>query len=203
MKKILCLCMIFILFLTGCSNTLNSEIPNDLNAMNGKSEYTIASVTADYQEYDTPDKIVNAATNIYVGTVKEISYEIIDMQTAKAVSSIESADISPMLYTVYTIEIVNSLKGENSTEIELAVMGGIEGFKESEQYSKLEAAGLLSKYGGIPVVAGEKAILGIGEDYLFCVRRSSGDYDLVINLTQYAHRIDSDNAEVILKSIQK
>ena len=210
MKKIVCLCMILMIFLVGCSNSLDSEnsssldfeIPYDLNLKNSESDYTIVSISADYPEYTTADEIANAAANIYVGKVKEISYEIIDMQTAKAVDSIELTDISPMLYTVYTIEIVNTLKGEDSVEIELAVLGGIEGFDESEQYSKLESFGMLDRYKGIPVVSDKKAVLGLNEEYLFCVRRSSGDYDLVINLTQFAHRIDSENATAIIEALK-
>ena len=199
MKKIISLCIaILTLCMVGCSNSLNSKIPNDLNVSNPKEDSKYIYLSADYPMYDSADEVEKASTNIYVGIVKDISFEIIDMKTAKTVYS---ANGSPMLNTVYTIEIKESLKGENPTEVNIAVIGGIEGYKEFEQYNKWESIGMIGQYGGIPIVADEKATLGIGEEYLFCVYRSTGDYDLGINLTQFAHHIDSENAKAIIDAV--
>ena len=110
MKKILSFCIaMFILCMVGCSNSLNSEIPNDLKVEYETSNYEYVALSADYPMYASADEIVSASTNIYIGTVKEISFEIIDMKTGMTVYS---DDGSPMLNTVYTIEIKESLKGE-------------------------------------------------------------------------------------------
>lgn len=213
MKRIAILLLVLLLCMLGCSSEnldkLNSEktdelideIVDDLEIDNTETDSIFVSVSADYPMYSSASEIVSAATNIYTGTVKEIAYEIIDMKTAKADESPESVSTSRMLYTVYTVELSETLKGESATEIKVAVMGGIKGYKEEEQYGKLESSNLLSEWGGIPVVANKKITLGSDREYLFCVNRFE-DYDLVINLTQFAYHIDSENATAIMEALK-
>ena len=180
-----------------------SSKEDDKNNDNSMSDYTIVSYSADYPLYKNYYDIANAATNIYIGTVESITYEIIDMKTGKVDDSPKSQSSSRMLYTVYTISVKSSLKGENPSEIKICRIGGLVGYNEKQQYDKMLKSGLLNRYNGIPVVAvDEGVILDIGSEYLFCTKRSSSEFDFVINPTQFAHKTNSEEAELIVKSIQ-
>ena len=204
MKNILLLFIaVLVLCLFGCSssnnesNFLNDKKVSGVNLENVSSEYTFSKVYVDYPEYNTEKELVEAASNIYVGVVTKISYEIIDMQTGKVDSSPESKSNSRMLYTIYTLSVKNSLKGENPSEIKIRRIGGTIGHHEDEQYTKMKSSGLMSEYGGIPVVDIANNV-NIGSEYLFCVKRSASGFDIVLNLTQFAYQVDSVEAEGIM-----
>lgn len=204
MKNMLLLFIaVLVLCLFGCSssnnesNFLNDKKVSGVNLENVSSEYTFSKVYVDYPEYNTEKELVEAASNIYVGVVTKISYEIIDMQTGKVDSSPESKSNSRMLYTIYTLSVKNSLKGENPSEIKIRRIGGTIGHHEDEQYTKMKSSGLMSEYGGIPVVDIANNV-NIGSEYLFCVKRSASGFDIVLNLTQFAYQVDSVEAEGIM-----
>ena len=200
-RAIICFFVIALVavIMAGCTNSLNNEVPDDLKSKVQKSTHQTILVHADYPVYNSTEEIANAATNIYVGTVKDISFEVIDMKTGKADNSSESLSTSRMLYTVYTISVTDSIKGDNPEEIKICTLGGIAGYNEENQFNKLRSSGLLTKYNGIPITK-SKCSLAVGNKYLFCTSRTVGDYDFVINLTQFAHRIDSDNATAIIRA---
>lgn len=202
MKKIilyLCLIAAVVATCTSCSSSLNN---NEQIGESGK--YATVSIHADYPEYKTADEIVNGATNIYSGIIKDISFEIIDYKTGIADSSPVSDSTSRMLYTVYTVSVRESIKGENSSEIKICRMGGLKGYKEEQQYSILCSSGLIDKYNGIPMVNEECELeLNIDNSYLFCTRRTVGEYDFVINLDQFATPTSSDIASLIINSVNQ
>lgn len=59
------------------------------------------------------------------------------MKTGKTDNSPESLSTSRMLYTVYTISVSDSVKGDNPEEIRICTLGGIAGYNEEAQFSKL------------------------------------------------------------------
>jgi hypothetical protein len=206
MKKIMSLCvaMLIVFSFFGCAASVD-DVPNDDfdngDVNNDKSNYTFVSLHADYPFYYNVEDITNAAANIYIGTVKSVTFEIIDMKTGKIDNSSKSQSSSRMLYTVYTVSVKTSLKGDNPSEIKIRRIGGLVGHKESEQFKKMQDSGLLSKYDGIPVISDIDSIeLDVDGEYLFCTNRYGGDFDSVINLTQFAHSMDSNEAKLILKS---
>lgn len=183
-------------------NLLKNEIVNDLD-IEGKIPENAQILNMDWPMYSNAEDLCNAATQIYTGIVRDISFEIIDYVTGKADASATSESSHRMLYTVYTISLTKSIKGNNHEEIKIGRIGGIVGYKEAEQYSKLESSGLLNGYRGLPVVADTWATLDIGKEYLFCTARSRGDYDFVINPTQFVHYLDSYNASLIMQISEK
>lgn len=185
--------------MAGCTNSLNNEIPDDLKSEVQESTNRTISVQASYPVYNTAEEIADAATNIYAGTVKDISFEVIDTKTGKTDNSSDSLSTSRMLYTVYTISVSDSVKGDNPEEIRICTLGGIAGYNEEAQFSKLRSSGLITKYNGIPITE-SKCSLAVGSKYLFCTSRTVGDYDFVVNSTQFAHRMDSDNATAIIRA---
>jgi len=101
-----------------------------------------------------------------------------------------------MLYTVYTVEITDNYKGENDKTIQICVEGGIAGLNDEKQYQLLQESGLLTRYGGIPIYESGKK-LDLNASYLFCTRRSDGDYDFIVNMDQFAYFTDSASATQI------
>ena len=70
------------------------------------------------------------------------------MPTGETVDASDSSEASRMLYTVYTVQLSDSFKGENPHEIKIYRIGGLIGYKESVQYSMIEKAGFFDEYHG-------------------------------------------------------
>lgn len=183
----------------GCNKAINNQFPNDL-VVSTETEHPMITQSPEWSVYNTAAEIVTASTNIYTGKVKSISFEIVNMKTGTADSSAASGKTDCMLYTVYTVDVLKSYKGDNSGEIKICVIGGIAGYRENEQYDALQAAGLYEQYNGIPVVDG-RCSLAIDGEYLFCTSRTAGGYDFVINKTQFAHAVNSQNYTAITSAI--
>ena len=132
----------------GCNKAINNQFPNDL-VVSTETEHPMITQSPDWPVYNTAAEIVTASSNIYTGKVKNISFEIVNMKTGTADSSAASGKTDCMLYTVYTVDVLKSYKGDNSGEIKICVIGGIAGYRENEQYDALQAAGLYEQYNGI------------------------------------------------------
>ena len=103
------------------------------------------------------------------------------------------------LYTVYTVEVDKNYKGDNPALIKICKTGGIDGYKVKEQYDLMKKSGMTEKYSGIPI-CNDDCSLTVGSTYLFCTSRTVGDFDFIINPTQFAHSISSNNAKAIINS---
>ena len=162
----------------------------------------ILSAEADYPFYDSAAEVAGAAASIYTGTVTDISFEIINMTTGETVSASDSSSASRMLYTVYTVRLTDSFKGDNPDEIKIFIYGGLSGYGESLQYSIAESAGLTEEYHGIPATADAGTTkLTVGAQYLFCTVRPAEGHDVPINPTQFAYDPTSASAAEIIARI--
>lgn len=197
---VIMLSLIMTVGFAGCNQAINDQFPNDL-AVSAESEHQMFTLSPDWAVYNTAEDIVAASSNIYTGKVKNISFEVVNMKTGTSESSAVSDGNDCMLYTVYTVDVANSYKGSNSGEIKICSIGGIAGYKEDEQVNALKAAGLYEEYNGIPVVSGGCS-LAIDNEYLFCTSRTVGEYDFVINKTQFAHATDSQNYDTIISAVK-
>ena len=163
----------------------------------GEVEYI--QIYRDYPVYKTASEIVNNSSKIYIGTVKNISFEIIDMNTGKVDEDYNSKSNLRMLYTVYTISVKNSLKGDKFEEVKIYRMGGLRDYKINEQYGKIKESGLFEKYQGIPLLYCNNYISPVLErEYLFC----TNEWDYAINPTQFACEINSRIAEKIIEILK-
>ena len=188
--------------LSGCAQ--NQVLPKDDELPNvtvpTETEFPLASVHADWPVYQTAEELVNAATNIYTGKITDISFDIIDYKTGKSDPSNLSESRYRMLYTVYTIEVEKSYKGDNDQTEKLCLMGGVPGFNDEVQYQLARSSGLIDQYEGIPVLSFKHKKINIGESYLFCTHRSiTGNHDYVINPDQFAFYKDSESSAQIQK----
>lgn len=178
--------------------------PDDTNEAEASSYYHTVLTHFDYPSYSSAAEVSKAAENVYTGTVTDISFEIIYMQTGETVDTGDSSEASRMLYTVYTVQLSDSFKGENPDEIKIYRIGGLIGYKESLQYNMIEKAGLFDEYHGIPVTTDADASkLTVGAQYLFCTVRPVGGHDVPINPTQFAYDPASASANEIIAQIRQ
>lgn len=209
MKKILVLLvslLVFTIFFTGCNNLTDrgeNEMNSNASATGTFSEtnYPLIELHADWIIYATKEEVVDASTNIFTGRIVDVSFEIIDMETGKVDRDNMSESRWRMLYTVYTISVTNSIKGDNPSEVKVRIMGGKPGYQEREQYELVQTSGLISKYEGIPVCTECKSAVALLQDktYLFCTVRFGEEFDCMINPTQFAYPADSEDAQLISK----
>ena len=186
---------------TGCTAEMT---PDDTNEAEASSYYHTVLTHFDYPSYSSAAEVSKAAENVYTGTVTDISFEIIYMQTGETVDTSDSSEASRMLYTVYTVQLSDSFKGENPEVIKIYRIGGLIGYKESLQYNMIEKAGLFDEYHGIPVTTDADASkLTVGAQYLFCTVRPVDGHDVPINPTQFAYDPDSASANEIIAQIRQ
>ena len=186
---------------TGCTAEMT---PDDTNETEASSYYHTVLTHFDYPSYSSAAEVSKAAENVYTGTVTDISFEIICMQTGETVDTSDSSEASRMLYTVYTVQLSDSFKGENPEVIKIYRIGGLIGYKESVQYNMIEKAGLFDEYHGIPVTTDADASkLTVGAQYLFCTVRPVEGHDVPINPTQFAYDPASASANEIIAQIRQ
>ena len=183
---------------TGCTAEMT---PDDTSEAEESSYYHTVLTHFDYPSYSSAAEVSKAAENVYTGTVTDISFEIIYMQTGETVDASDSSEASSILYTVYTVQLSDSFKGENPDEIKIYRNGG---YKESVQYNMIEKAGLFDEYHGIPVTTDADASkLTVGAQYLFCTVRPVEGHDVPINPTQFAYDPASASANEIIAQIRQ
>ena len=102
--------------------------PDDTNEAEASSYYHTVLTHFDYPSYSSAAEVSKAAENVYTGTVTDISFEIICMQTGETVDTSDSSEASRMLYTVYTVQLSDSFKGENPEVIKIYRIGGLIGY---------------------------------------------------------------------------
>ncbi len=201
-KRLIVLFCIILICLPSCEKTITDEYPKDIPIEIESENYNIINIQADWPYYRTSEDIIKAATNIYIGKVTNISFEILDMKTGQIDRSKESTSTTRMLYTVYTISVRDSIKGDNPKEIKICYTGGLSNYHTAEQYNLLSQSSLLTKYNGIPIINSDCS-LAIDKEYLFCTLRTTTEFDFILNPTQFAHHIDSENAKMIIQSCNK
>lgn len=201
---ILCLSLGLLIFVNSNSSNakpsqylLEDIIISDLEIDSKKSEY-VRIIDRDWLFYNNAIDLTNAATNIYSGVVKDISFTIVDYATGTIDVSPESKSTHRALYTIYTIETTTSIKGSNPEEISVCILGGIPGYKEENQFSIQEKAGLFNDDCKFIPIIGKCTTLKVGKEYVFCTVRTIENLDFVINPTQFAHNIGSHNAKLII-----
>jgi len=194
----LALCIIMILLmLIGCSKS-KSESPQNTYLVNGddlthyssnqsenNSNIKISYFHADWPYYDSLDTLVDASSNVFEGKISNIYFDIIDLHTGEPASE-ESKTSELHLYTIYEVEVNSSYKGINTDKVYIKVIGGMEGYQETTQYSKLCEYDMYDDEIGIWILDCFEP-LTIGKTYLFLTSGQTGPYHKIINNTQFAY----------------
>lgn len=138
----------------------------------------------DYLTYDTAQDLVDAADLMFVGTVKEVTYEMLDVRLNKNVGE---GELFP--YTLYKIELSEVYKGNISEDsIILKCMGG--------------------KFSNMEYVVEDAPNILEGETYLFLAETYINTYPSLLNISQACYDINSaeavseeENGEIQLSQI--
>ena len=137
------------------ATTNNDPIPTDTAPANLK----FSTVHGDWIGYSTVEKLMQDATNVFEGKLTEISFRVVDFQDVK------TGKVYSYLYTIYDFEVTSSYKGENVGTVHVGLFGGMEGYKEAEQYNAMVHGGIYNEKSGIPILDGYTHPT-IGESYL-------------------------------------
>lgn len=139
-------------------------------------------VTVDWVFYPNAGELIDAATDIFCGRVKGVSF---------AVGPGLSPSDGAMLYTVYTVDVTETCKGSADGTVEVRMPGGI-GVRLREQDAIRREAGLR------PVIL-DNVELEVGETYLFCTRAEGAFYGN-LGMWQFVYPVGSDGAAVIRRA---
>lgn len=175
--------MTLLLIFWGCSHRDGDYQSTPTNPQSAKISY----FHADWPEYQSLDLLVAAASNVFEGKITNIFFEVIDLHTGELAEK-DSESAEPFLYTIYEVEIGSSLKGENSEKTYVKVIGGMPGYKETEQCEKMKEYKIYNDELGILVLDCFEP-LTIGNSYLFLTEKQASAYHEIINGTQFAYAV--------------
>ena len=148
----------------------------------------------DYPYYNTVPDLASKANQVFSGRVKNISFEMLDMQTMQPLKDGEGSQWA-MLFTVYEIEAEEVYAGTPNI-VKLRIEGGI-----SSRYEKTQIALLGNER--IPVMVDLPA-LTIGTKYLFALYHTDdSEYSSILNplqsiYTESAEQTGGFSAEEII-----
>ena len=190
--RMIALCLL--LNLVGCAHkeTENETVPY----LTAPSNEAYSKIHADWAVYDSTEKLIEASTDIFSGELTDISFDMIDIKTGKSCRADDQDRENRMLHTIYTVNVSKVYKGESDSVRKICVIGGLPGVKEQEQLQVLKAFDPSDQSPVIPMLDSNRK-LKIGETYLFCTSRTDGDFDNIVNISQFVFYTTSDTAKQI------
>lgn len=166
---ILMILTIFIISLTSCTddNIMNSSQLVESTLNNRNVEYF--ELSAYWRVYKDTNGLMEFANLVFIGKITGISFEVLDMGTLQAPKG-ESDDESPMLNTMYDIDVITLYKGDLVETVRLRAEGGrCDDFVE-EQIKELDKYDQKGIY-----ILDDMPEINIGETYLFTLFKAD-DY---------------------------
>lgn len=155
------------------------------------TEHVFTEIAGDWPYYATAEELTAASDSVFKGKLTDISFVTADLSGSSR---------NDMLYTVYTVEVEKTFKGEDVPVRKIMKPGGIEGYNEQEQIEALAAAGLPGNT--IPCIK-NIGRLTPGNEYLFCVTERTETYDNIVNPSQFVFDLNSENAIGVVEYLEK
>ena len=155
----------------------------------------------DWPYFSTAEELTEKASDVYTGTVTDISFDVIDLKTGKTACKDLAEAEYPMLCVIYTIETEDYYKGSQREVVQLKTEGGWAGFKDDEQRAVLDDFENIEK-DRVYFEADQFDRLSVGETYVFCTQSLAGGPDYIYNPNQFAFQIDSANAKAVLACVK-
>lgn len=139
----------------------------------------------DWVMYDSAEELVKAGDIICTGKVTDISFELLDKKTARALTDGDDPK-NGELNTIYEIEVTKQYHsyredGIRFDKLKFRVMGGLEDYKTDEQLELLKGTG-----DDTILVMHEPPEIKIGEEYLFILKQYDNTLPCIINAPQAA-----------------
>lgn len=167
---------------SGCAlSPKNSEISETQKAAatnaEDNTEGSTVSVSAEYPEYENANTLVDSSDLIFSGTVKDISYEQLDVRTEKEEGS--ETDGEKLPYTIFEISVDQVYKG--------SIDGGTIRIKRLGEQTDDTESDLSDLDDAIDI--------SIGNTYLFLTKTYADSYPSLVNMAQSAYNMEDAQGE--------
>ena len=140
--------------------------------------------TSDWPLYSSAKDLIDNADLVFIGKITGIDFEVLDSSTALPVSE-NTPNYARQLYTIYTVEISQTYKGDTTDVTKIRVMGGVVDYNIDTQLEIMENGNALGKENGIPILDNYyKVQCNIGNSYLFTLRQFETGYPTIMNVDQ-------------------
>ncbi|MBR5059536.1 MAG: hypothetical protein IKX06_02065 [Clostridia bacterium] len=185
---------------TGGKTSLSTEIPEktpcgdvftEAPTSGEPREYVFTEIEGDWPYYATAEELTTASDSVFKGKLTDISF---------VTAEVGGYLLKNSFYTVYTVEVEKTYKGEDVSVRRILKPGGIEGYNEQEQAEVLAAAGLPGNT--IPCIK-NIGRLTLGNEYLFCVTKRTDTSDNIVNPSQFVFDLNSENAIGVIEYCEK
>lgn len=164
---------------SGCASSTKSaettETPKAaaINAEDHAEEST-EGISAEYPEHEDANTLVDSANLIFSGTVKDISYEQLDVRTEKEEGS--ETDGEELPYTIFEISVDQVYKGSiDGDTIRIKRLGGQTDDTEYDLSDAVE--------------------ISIGSRYLFLTETYEDSYPSLVNMAQSVYNMEDAQGE--------
>ena len=178
-----CLCFIITAVLIIYDPAPDVIIPPDFESMKlPEGPYVIT--TSDWPLYSSAKVLINNADLVFIGKITGIDFDVLDSSNALPVSE-TTPHYARQLYTIYTVEISQTYKGDATDITKIRVMGGLVDCDIDTQLEVMENGNAFGKENGIPILDNYyKVQCKIGNSYLFTLRQFETGYPTIMNVDQ-------------------
>ncbi|MBQ7337669.1 MAG: hypothetical protein IJW40_12000 [Clostridia bacterium] len=157
--------------------------------------YVGVAVSSDWQVYRDAKSLIEYADLILAGRVTDIGFQILDTRTALPADE-QTPTYAKMLYTIYTVEVLESYQGDATDVIHVRIMGGMVGERTEEQLTLMESEGISGDGRGIPILEDyQKVQCRIGESYLFVLAAFETGVPTILNIDQSIYSLTEPTKE--------
>ena len=178
-----CLCLIITAVLVIYDPAPDVIIPPGFESMKlPEGPYVIT--TSDWPLYSSAKDLINNADLVFIGKITGIDFDVLDSSNALPVSE-TTPHYARQLYTIYTVEISQTYKGDTTDITKIRVMGGLVDCDIDTQLEVMENGNAFGKENGIPILDNYyKVQCKIGNSYLFTLRQFETGYPTIMNVDQ-------------------
>lgn len=177
MKKILgiLLSASMVCLVSGCAlSPKSAETTETQKAAAINAEESTVGISAEYPEHKDANKLVDSANLIFSGTVKDISYEKLDVRTEKEEGS--ETDGEELPYTIFEISVDQVYKGSiDGDTIRIKRLGGQTDDTEYDLSDAIE--------------------INKGNKYLFLTETYEDSYPSLVNMAQSVYNMEDAHGE--------
>lgn len=142
------------------------------------------TMSSDWQVYNSAEELINSADLVLIGKITDIDFQVLDSSNALPVSD-TTPEYFRQLYTVYTVDISQTYKGNPEAVSTIRVPGGMVDFAVERQLEVMEEGKAFSRENGIPILENyHKVQCSIGNSYLFVLRQFDTGAPTILNIDQ-------------------
>ena len=140
--------------------------------------------TSDWPLYSSAKDLINNADLVFIGKITGIDFDVLDSSNALPVSE-TTPHYARQLYTIYTVEISQTYKGDTTDITKIRIMGGVVDYNIDTQLEVMEIGNAFAKENGIPILDNYyKVQCKIGNSYIFTLRQFETGYPTIMNVDQ-------------------